>query len=72
MSKEDNIRLNGEVVDVLPAATFKVRLENGVDILAYLSGKMRQNDIKIYLGDAVEIEMTPYDMSRGRIVYRQK
>ena len=72
MAKEENIRLNGSVVDVLPAATFKVKLENGVLVQAYLSGKMRQHDIKIYLGDAVEIEMTPYDMTRGRIVYRQK
>jgi len=72
MPKEDNIRLNGEVIDVLPAATFKVRLDNQVVILAYLSGKMRQHDIKIYLGDAVEVEMTPYDLTRGRIVYRSK
>ena len=72
MAKEENIRLNGSVIDVLPATTFKVELENGVQILAYLSGKMRQNDIKIYLGDDVEVEFTPYDLNRGRIVYRQK
>ena len=72
MAKEDNIRINGEVIEVLPAATFKVELENGIQILAYLSGKMRQNDIMIYLGDAVEVEMSPYDTSKGRIIYRQK
>jgi translation initiation factor IF-1 len=72
MAKEENIRINGAVVEVLPAATFKVKLENGVQILAYLSGKMRKNDIMIYLGDAVEVEMSPYDTSKGRIIYRQK
>ena len=70
MSKEENLKLNGAVVDVLPSATFKVELENGAQILAYLSGKMRQHDIKIYLGDSVQIEMSPYDSTKGRIVYR--
>lgn len=70
MSKEENIRVSGKVIDVLPAATFKVKLENGSDILAYLSGKMRQHDIKIYLGDDVQLELSPYDVTRGRIIYR--
>lgn len=65
------LRLEGEVIDVLPNATFKVKLENGLTVLSYASGKMRQNDIRILMGDRVDIEITPYDVSRGRIVRRK-
>lgn len=71
MAKEDTIRLEGEVIDVLPNATFKVRLENGHTVLSYVAGKMRQYEIRIIMGDKVELEMTPYDLSRGRIVRRK-
>jgi translation initiation factor IF-1 len=70
MAKEDIIRLEGEVVEVLPNATFRIKLENNHVVLGYASGKMRQNDIKVILGDKVEIEITPYDLTRGRIVRR--
>ena len=70
MAKEDNIMLQAEVVDALPNAMFKVRLENGHEILAYVSGKMRKFFIRILPGDTVSIEMSPYDLTKGRIVYR--
>lgn len=70
MAKEDNIVLQAEVVDALPNAMFKVRLENGHEILAYVSGKMRKFFIRILPGDTVSIEMSPYDLTKGRIVYR--
>lgn len=71
MAKEDVIKVEGAVVDVLPNATFKVKLENNNLVLGHISGRMRQNDIKILLGDTVEIEMSPYDLSKGRIVRRK-
>lgn len=71
MAKEDTIKLEGEVIDVLPNATFKVRLENGHTVLSYVSGRMRQYEIRILMGDRVELEMTPYDLNRGRIVRRK-
>ena len=71
MAKEDTIRLEGEVVDVLTNAMFRVLLESGGKILGHISGKMRQNDIKILLGDTVEIELSPYDLTKGRIVRRR-
>jgi translation initiation factor IF-1 len=71
MAKEDTIKLEGEVIDVLPNATFKVALDSGSKVLGYISGRMRQNDIKILLGDTVEIEFSPYDLSKGRIVRRR-
>lgn len=71
MAKDDMLKLEGKVVDVLPNATFKVQLENGMTVLSYASGKMRQNDIRILLGDKVDIEVTPYDITRGRIVRRK-
>lgn len=71
MAKEETIKFEGEVTDVLPNATFKVKLETGNQVLGYISGKMRQNDIKILLGDTVEIEMSPYDLSKGRITRRR-
>jgi translation initiation factor IF-1 len=70
MAKEGGIRLEGEVVDVLPNATFKVQLKNGQTVLGYISGKMRQNEIRILDGDKVELEISPYDLSKGRIVRR--
>ncbi len=71
MAKESTIKLEGEVIDVLPNATFKVKLENGVEVLSYVAGKMRQYEIRIIMGDRVELEMTPYDLTRGRIIRRK-
>ena len=64
------IEVNGEVSELLPAATFKVKLENGHEILAHLSGKMRMFKIRILPGDKVKIQMTPYDLTKGRITFR--
>ena len=72
MSKEDLIRMSGVVEELLPNAMFRVILENQHQILATLAGKLRQNNIRILAGDSVEIEMSPYDLHRGRIVYRTK
>ncbi len=72
MSKEDTIELNGTIVETLPNAQFKVELESGQVILAYISGKMRMNFIKILPGDSVLVEMSPYDLTKGRITYRYK
>jgi len=70
--EEDKILVEGLVVEALPATQFTVRLENGHNVLAYLSGKMRNYYIRILLGDRVRVEMSPYDLTRGRIVYRHK
>jgi len=70
MSKEDTIKVEGEIIDVLPNTTFKVKLENDMTILAYLAGKMRQHEIRILMGDKVSIEISAYDVSKGRIVRR--
>ena len=67
MAKEDVIEVEGIVVDALPNAMFKVKLENGHEVLAHISGKLRQNYIKILPGDRVTMELSPYDLSRGRI-----
>jgi translation initiation factor IF-1 len=72
MAKEDNIEVQGTIVETLPNAMFRVELENGQIILAYVSGKMRMNFIKILPGDKVTIELSPYDLSKGRITYRFK
>ncbi|MDX2279825.1 MAG: translation initiation factor IF-1 [Saprospiraceae bacterium] len=72
MSKEDLIKQDGEVAEALSNANFKVRLENGHVILATISGKMRMNYIRILPGDKVSVEMSPYDLTRGRIIYRYK
>jgi translation initiation factor IF-1 len=72
MAKEDLIKQDGEVSEALSNANFKVRLENGHVILATISGKMRMNYIKILPGDKVSVEMSPYDLTRGRIIYRYK
>lgn len=70
MAKEEKISLDGEVTEALPDARFKVRLENDHEILAYVSGRMRKFFIRILPGDRVTIEMSPYDMTKGRITYR--
>ena len=70
MAKKDAIRLQAKVVDALPNAMFRVELENGHKILAHVSGKMRMNFIRILPGDQVTVEMSPYDLTRGRIVLR--
>ena len=72
MSKDDVIRAEGVVKELLPNTMFRVELENGHRILAHISGKMRMHFIRILQGDRVTVEMTPYDLSRGRIVYREK
>jgi translation initiation factor IF-1 len=69
---EDKIQVEGVVIEALPATQFKVRLETGHEVLAYLSGKMRKYYIRILLGDHVRVEMSPYDLTRGRIVYRHR
>lgn len=70
MAKKDAIRLEAEVIEALPNAVFKVKLENGHEILAHVSGKMRMHFIRILPGDKVVVEMSPYDLNRGRIVLR--
>mgnify|MGYP003312836564 FL=1 len=70
MAKEDNIELEGLVVETLPNTTFKVKLENNHIITAHISGKMRKNYIRILTGDKVKVEMSPYDLSKGRITFR--
>ncbi len=70
--EEDKINVEGTIVEALPATQFRVRLDNGHEVLAYLSGRMRKYYIRILLGDRVRVEMSPYDLTRGRIVYRQK
>ena len=70
--KEDKIDVEGIVVEALPGTQFRVRLDSGHEILAYLSGKMRKYYIRILLGDRVRVELSPYDLTRGRIVYRYK
>ncbi|MFH6325642.1 translation initiation factor IF-1 [Staphylococcus aureus] len=72
MAKQDVIELEGTVLDTLPNAMFKVELENGHEILAHVSGKIRMNYIRILSGDKVTVEMSPYDLTRGRITYRYK
>ena len=72
MSKQDNIEIEGTVVEVLPNAAFKVQLENGKVILAHISGKLRMNYIRIIAGDKVTVELSPYDLTKGRITWRSK
>jgi translation initiation factor IF-1 len=72
MAKDDIISLDGRVLEVLPNAMFRVKLEQGATVLGHISGKMRQNRIQILAGDQVRIEMSPYDLTRGRIVFRTK
>ena len=70
--EEDKIQVDGTIIEALPGTQFRVRLDNEHEVLAYLSGKMRKYYIRILLGDRVRVEMSPYDLSRGRIVYRAK
>ena len=72
MAKKDVIELEGTVVEALPNAMFKVKLENGHEILCHISGKLRMNFIRILPGDRVKVELSPYDLSRGRITWRDK
>lgn len=72
MSKEDVIEVEGVVTDALPNAMFKVQLENGHEVLSHVSGKLRMNYIRIVPGDKVKLEMSPYDLSKGRITWRAK
>ncbi len=72
MPKEENIEVQGTIVETLPNAMFRVELENGQVILAYVSGKMRMHFIKILPGDKVTVELSPYDLTKGRITYRFK
>lgn len=72
MAKEDCIEFDGEVIDTLPNTTFRVKLENGHVVTAHISGKMRKNYIRILTGDKVKVEMTPYDLSKGRITFRAR
>lgn len=69
---KDAIEMEGTVREVLPNANFRVELENGHDVLAYLSGKMRQHYIRVLEGDRVKVELSPYDLTRGRVTYRYK
>lgn len=70
--KESGFTIKGEVVEALPNAQFKIKLENGAFILGHLSGRLRMNKIAIITGDSVDVEMSPYDVSKGRITYRHK
>lgn len=70
MSKQDFIEMKGRVEELLPNANFRVKLESGHEILAHLSGRMRMNKIRLLPGDEVKIEMTPYDLTKGRVTYR--
>ena len=70
MAKEEQIEMDGTVVDTLPNTTFRVELENGHIVTAHISGKMRKNYIRILTGDQVKVELTPYDLSKGRIPFR--
>ena len=72
MPKEDAIQVEGKVLETLPNAMFRVELENGHKVLAHISGKMRMHFIKILPGDKVTVELSPYDLSRGRIIFREK
>lgn len=72
MAKEDTIKIDGVVEELLPNMTFRVKLSNGMEVLAHLCGKMRIRNIRVLVGDTVTVEMSPYDLSKARIVYRQR
>ncbi len=72
MAKEDQIEMAGKVIETLPNTMFRVELENGHVVTAHISGKMRKHYIRIFTGDTVTVEMTPYDLSKGRIIYRER
>ncbi len=72
MAKEDTLKLDGVVEELLPNMHFRVKLENGLTVIAHLCGKMRMKNIRVLVGDTVTVEMSPYDLSKARIVYRQR
>ncbi len=72
MAKEEQIEMEGKVVDTLPNTMFRVELDNGHKLIAHISGKMRKNYIRILTGDRVKVELTPYDLSKGRITFRER
>ena len=72
MAKEESIEFEGEILELLPNATFRIKLENDHIIIGYTSGKMRKNRIRILAGDKVTVEMTPYDLTQGRVTHRHK
>lgn len=72
MAKEDQIEMDGTVIDVLPNTMFRVQLENGHVVIAHISGKMRKNYIRILKGDKVTVQLTPYDLTKGRITFRSR
>lgn len=72
MAKDDLIKMSGVVDECLPSATFRITLDNGHKIIATIAGKLRQHNIRILMGDKVEVEMSAYDLTRGRVVYRTK
>ena len=72
MSKEEHIEMSGTIMESLPNTMFRVELENGHTILAHISGRMRKNYIRILTGDKVRVELTPYDLTKGRIIFREK
>lgn len=72
MSKEETIKIDGKVEELLPNMTFRVVLENGMTVFAHLCGKMRMRNIRVYAGDMVTVEMSPYDLTKARIIYRHK
>jgi len=72
MAKEDAIQMEGRVIETLPNTTFRVQLQNGHIVTAHISGKMRKHYIRILTGDKVTVELTPYDLSKGRIIYRAR
>lgn len=72
MATDDLIEVEGEVVEVFPAGNFRVKTEQGTDVLAHLAGKLRKFKIRVVLGDRVTVQVSPYDLSRGRIAYRHK
>ncbi|MBB64030.1 MAG: translation initiation factor IF-1 [Waddliaceae bacterium] len=70
--KEDTIKLDGTVEELLPGMSFRVRLENGMDVMAHLCGRMRVKNIRVLVGDCVTVEMSPYDLTKARIIYRKR
>jgi translation initiation factor IF-1 len=72
MAKEDHIEMTGTIVETLPNTMFRVKLENGHIVIAHISGRMRKNYIRILTGDSVKVELTPYDLTKGRIIFRDK
>ena len=72
MPKEDTLKMDGTILELLPNLTFRVKLTNGMNVLAHLCGKMKMRNIRVLVGDVVTVEMSPYDLTKARIIYRQK